>query len=77
MSESSNPVMTNKRPATARKRFFAALSNLAAMGTTPASPTWKATAAAYAGRHGKHNGRTKGAFGQVSWKRRNMVKREE
>ena len=77
MSESQNPVMTSKRPATAKKRFIAALSAAAATGATPASPTWKATAAAYAGRHGKHNGRTKGAFGQVSWKRRNAAQREE
>jgi hypothetical protein len=63
MSDTANtPKMTQKRPATLRGRFQAAMAALSPR-ISAGSTMWDDTARQFAGRHGKHNGRTKGAFG--------------
>ena len=55
--------MIVKRPATVRGRLQAALAALMATGMSADSHAFTSVQRQYAGRHGKHNGRTNGAFG--------------
>lgn len=56
---------SNQRPkATIARRMIAAIAALAAAGIDKESAIYARTHAQFAGRHGKHNGRTKGAFGR-------------
>ena len=47
-----------------KSRLFAALASLVAAGFKQDSAIYQKTHLQYAGRHGKHNGRTRGAFGK-------------
>ncbi len=58
------PVISNPRKATVKHRLFAALASLIAAGFKQDSAIYQKTHLQYAGRHGKHNGRTRGAFGK-------------
>ncbi len=61
-----------------RARFTHALALVSAMfagakGTDVTKTTqWRQTVKQYAGRNGKHNGRTKGAFGKSNFRRAEM-----
>ena len=63
-------VPTQKRPARKRARLTAAfLAIVASFGgdgkAAQSSAAWKAARASESGKRGKHNGRTRGAFGRA------------